>query len=250
MIGFVKFNNNDIVGDLSGREFDFINKKNNRPYKTIVFCGQNGGMKTTFINYFRMTKNNEKINNYYEDYIDKRKWIIEEKFMQFKYYKNNEYKEYKAYYPIFFNEFYKYPLSTIHDNNEFINDNKWCEFSNLIFVDFSNQKRSNQTSFRYPSNFSILKKDNYNKTQFQENEEFWLWLKKNFDHNTYKIHKLVKITNWVLFFLQTRLMIMLPGTTHIQEFYDSTGIEKNGNDHYRCRWFIIKKINVNCNPMN
>lgn len=248
MIGFVKFNNHDIVGNLKNKEFDFINKKNNKPYKTIVLCGENGSGKTTFINYFRITKNNEQVKNYYDKYILKDKWIIEEKFLRFTYYENNESKKYRAYYPIFFNKFFKYPLSTIHDDNEFIEDGEWKEFSNFIFIDFSNQKRSNQANFKYSSNSFSLWKSNYNKTQFQENEEFWFWFKKNFDHNTHKIHNLIKITNSILSFLKMKLIIVPTRTIYIQEFSSAMSIDKNVNDRYGCQWFIVKKNGYEFQP--
>ena len=242
MIGFIKFNNHDIVGNLKNKEFDLINKKNNKPYKTIVLCGQNGSGKTTFINYFRITKNNEHPKDYYEKYIDKAKWIIEEKFLKFEYYKADKCKKYRAYCPIRFSDAYKYPLSTIHDDNEYINDNKWEEFSNFIFCDFSNQKRSNQASFKYsPQPFSLMK-NNYNETQYQEKENFLRRLERNFRSNTFKANHLIKITNWVLTFLQTELWILPPyNASTYYEFSSTIGIDKNQNDLYGLRWLIIKK---------
>lgn len=248
MIGFVKFNNHDVVGNLKNREFDFINKKNNRPYKTIVFCGQNGSGKTTFLNYFRITKNYETSHkDYYEKFVVNNKWITEENFLRFKYYKSDGYQWYRAYYPNYFNKFCKYPLSTIHDDNEYINDNEWKEFSNLFFCDFSNQKRANQADFKWAPHLFLIK-SNYNPSQNQENEQFFRWLENSFRNNTYEVRQLVKITNWALTFLQTNLVILPPWNNFIKEFSSTIGIDKNGNDRYNYQYLIIRKNNHMLEP--
>lgn len=49
MIEYVKFNNDKVVGYLAGRKFNLRNDKLCKPYQTIIFCGQNGTGKTTFL---------------------------------------------------------------------------------------------------------------------------------------------------------------------------------------------------------
>ena len=108
MIEHVKFNDDKSVGCLVAKEFNFYNDKLSKPYQTIIFCGQNGTGKTTFFNYFKITKSiNEKIYQKYE----LNKYINDKNFCDFNYCN----KKYRAYFPSELTLPYEYPASLIKE---------------------------------------------------------------------------------------------------------------------------------------